>query len=160
MDPPIVDMDWQHFFGTLLLELKCAHDSGQPVAEERATIAGATGPHTVRFRMDYPALLVIVDIDLTVPERRRSAIAEAIVRANKDQLLGGFQFSMENGGMWCVAGIPLHDATVMPAQLAAMCYNEIALVDRYVPAFRQLCASPEMSPAAAIAAAERMEQGS
>ncbi|MCC9657921.1 YbjN domain-containing protein [Rhodopirellula halodulae] len=70
-----------------------------------------------------------------VPEENRSAIAEAVCRANYGLKVGKFELDMADGELRYQTSVPLGDEFPDDSVMDHVLYVGGAMIDRYMPAF-------------------------
>ena len=119
-------------------------------------ILGQHGVLDVSVRIiDGPLLVrIIVQLSLVVPEVRRLAVAETIVRANCGMLVGNFDLDLRTGIVAFRAAVPLADAALTAVQFSATWGTALAMANRYNRAFGRLLFGDDLSPAEVVAEVE------
>ena len=97
------------------------------------------GRHCVYDVVFHPAephlLLAYALVPLRVPEALRSAMAEAITRANYAMLLGNFELDFSDGELRFKVVVDLPDVALTTRLVADVLAASLASCDRYHPAF-------------------------
>ena len=76
--------------------------------------------------------------DFTIPEGKRSEIAEFITRANYGLLVGGFAMDFSDGDLRYAAAIDMADGELTPSMIRSMLGRCVGTLDRYVPGIMQV----------------------
>lgn len=100
---------------------------------------------------------IIIRIPLVVPDARRLAMAETVVRINHSLLLGAFDFQIGEGMLRFRSSVPIGDGTLTRDQFSRLLYTSMATVDRYFKAFARLLYGDDLSPAEVVAEVEMGE---
>ncbi len=114
---------------------------------------GKTGTFSavITVRENPPILGVFIRIPLVVPEDRRAAVAETVVRANYGLSIGSFDMDMSDGTVGFRATMPIADAMATHGQFRDLMGASLWTVDRYHRAFGRLLFGDDLSPAEVIA---------
>ncbi len=108
----------------------------------------------VGAQQDPHLVLIIVKLPFVVPEDRRPAMAEAVVRANYGAIIGRFDLNMSKGDLNHAITVPLGDAELSASLFEEVLGCAVARCERYHRAFGRLLFDPTMSAAEACAEVE------
>ncbi len=119
-------------------------------------VRGQHAMFSIRVRVLPDPLLVQTSVLLPniVPEDRRGAVAEVVVRANAGLPLGRFDYDAASGLVTFRTAIPVLDGTLSAAQFRTLVVTALATADQYQRAFCRLLYGDDLSPAEAVAEVE------
>jgi hypothetical protein len=128
--------------------------------EQSVLIAGFEGRNAqfrVFFKVDEEDQLfqIFVLVPAIVPEGCRSAISEAIVRANHGMKVGSFEMDLSDGEIRFHIGYPFPDGNLDHDIVRRLIGTAIYTADRYFPAFMSIIYANDL-PKDAIERAEKM----
>ncbi len=109
---------------------------------------------TITVREDGPFVCVVTQIPMVIPEARRPAVAELIVRINYGLMLGAFALDLSDGELHFRVTMPLADAELTENQFGHLMGASLWSADRYHKAFCRLLYGDDLSPAEAVAEVE------
>jgi len=92
-----------------------------------------------------------------VPQHRRLAAAEFLVRANYGLILGCFELDMEDGELRYRCGVDVEDSELSLAMAKNMIYTAISTMDRYYQGLMAV-AYGDIDPKVAIAKSEKQDR--
>ena len=92
----------------------------------------------VVFKPDKELVSLYVYYPVTVPEKKRMQVCEAITRINYNMLYGWYEMDMRDGELRFRSFIPLDTAPFFPEQLKTIFYAGVSNADRYFPALMSI----------------------
>ncbi len=128
--------DWHH-----------AHRNGWRVAR----VQGDQSGYEIAFRTDAGSGLVVGNclVPARIPEARRPAVAETIVRINYRLFLGGFDMDFADGELRFRVGVDVEGGALTQTMVQNMVSASLWACDRYYGAF-MLVAHGDVTPEQAI----------
>ncbi len=133
-------------------------DDEHLVLETAYNMPTATFNATVLVTDDPAMAQVHVYAMVNVPEDRRAAMAETIVRANCGLKFGHFDLHFGHGGLRFYAAMPLARDGIEAEQFEILLGAALGCMNQYFRAFARLLYGDDLSPAEVIAEVEMAEQ--
>ncbi|MFQ5495231.1 MAG: YbjN domain-containing protein [Phycisphaerae bacterium] len=141
-------------------EFLTADDVEHELCQDGTKIHGNIRGETAWFKLivvvagEHPILVLIVQDSLIIPERKRPAIAEAMVRANYALPIGRFEMDMSDGDLNFYISMPLGDESITHRQFRALFATALGQSFSYHRAFARVVWGDDLSPAEAVAEIE------
>lgn len=110
----------------------------------------------VALHEDIDVLSFSTMYPFTVPEPKRRAVAELVVRASDGMNLGGMQFDYDRGRVKFYLGVPVNGGGLGEPQFMRSLYLGIQMGERYFPAFQRVLYTA-VSPKTAVGDIEHPE---
>ena len=92
----------------------------------------------VRIREKARQVIAYSRAPFSVPEDKRSAMAELLTRANYGLLIGNFEMDFADGELRYKTGIDVEGTTLDLALVRHLIYPNVLTMDRYLPAIVSL----------------------
>ena len=139
-----------------------AEDKWYPVKLEsratyRATFTGKNGKTICYFRIreDLEQFMAYVLVPVKVPEKKRTAVAEFITRANYGLRIGNLEMDFDNGEVRYKSSIDFEGVPLTKPLIKNTIYPAVQTMDRYLPGIMKLVyGESSKSPAAYLAEIE------
>lgn len=90
---------------------------------------------------------------VTTPEKRRSAVAEFVTRANYGLIIGNFEMDLDDGEVRFKTSLDAEDAELSRVLIRHLVYANITTIDRYLPGLIAVIAGSQ-TPLEALKAVE------
>lgn len=102
--------------------------------------SGQEGPIQMLARVDDDRKVMGLSfrLPITVPDDKRSLMAEAVTRANFNLIVGSFEMDMDDGELKYKVTVPLDDAQLSLAQYRHCMRASLSTIRRYLPDFYRI----------------------
>lgn len=121
----------------------------------RLSFSGENGhwPCFAQAREAQQQVVVYSICPLRVPEPRRQAMGEFLMRANYGLIVGNFEMDYEDGEVRYKTSLDIEDAEATPPLLRHIIYGNVSSMDRYLPGILSMIAGNQ-TPLEAVAQIE------
>ena len=93
---------------------------------------------TIHYLEDAAQIVVLSHLSSTVAEEFRSVVAEFVLRANCDLLVGGFDFGLDDGLVRFRTAMDIDDLDVTTQFVRNLIYSNVSTMDLHITALNRL----------------------